>query len=163
MTVFRKKKPLEAPPVIAAPMPAAPVADPPSKTETTLKLDLPDVFAFHQDATKAQVPPRTLPGVDEEAGPAPGRGTVLLVETDDEVRRLMSRLLQYEGFRLLTATCLAEARALLQERTADFVLARRACVPLNLETDIALRELRKKTLVRIVDEFNELILGQVVD
>lgn len=36
-------------------------------------------------------------------------------------------------------------------------------MPPNLETEIALRDLRTQTDVRIVDDFSELILGQVVD
>jgi len=156
MSLFSKKPPA-APPVLPAPPPLKP------KTETILKLDLPDVFAFHGDATKAKTAARQMPGTVEESKPTTRRGVVVLVESDDEVRRLISRLLQYEGFQLQTVTCLAEARELLKETTADFVLARRACVPLNLQTEIALREIRKKASVRIVDEFNELILGQVVD
>lgn len=164
MKLFSKKKEQPLPPVITTP-PASPAAELPKspKTETILKLDLPDVFAFQQDATKSAAPARPRPSAGEEVKPLPGRGTVLLVESDDEVRRLMSRLLQHEGFHLQTATCLAEARTMLAETPADFVLARRACVPLNLQTEIALREVRKKAFVRVVDEFSDLILGQVVD
>jgi response regulator RpfG family c-di-GMP phosphodiesterase len=159
MSLFSKKpKPVAPPPVLAAP---PPVEQP--KTETILKLNLPDVFAFHEDATKAKTKARPVPGAAEDLHSKTSRGSIVLVESDDEVRRLLSRLLQYEGFALRTATCLAEARTLVEELPADFVLARRTCVPPHLQTEIALREIRKHATVRVVDEFSELMLGQVVD
>jgi len=157
MKLFSRKK---QPP--ASPPPSPPAISPsptPAKTETALKLQLPDVFAFQQDPTRAP----TVSRAAEEAAATKSRGVILLVESDNEVRRLISRLFQQEGYQLLTATCLAEAREILKEQPADYVLARRACVPLNLETDIVLRDIRQKIPVRIVDEFSELILGQVVD
>lgn len=160
MNLFSRKKPPPPPPPATVPTPKE-IRSP--KTETILKLDLPDVFAFQQDVTKVAMPTRSLPGAVEEGTAKVGRGTIVLVESDDEVRRLLSRLFQYEGFHLLTVSCLAEARALLKEQPVDFVLARRACVPANLQTEIALREVRKKASTRIVDEFSDLILGQVVD
>jgi len=170
MSLFSRKKtppspPPPSPPVSpeparpAAPAPSSPL--PPSKTETVLKLELPDVFAYQNDATRsslAAVSPQNLPILSQRS-----RGTIVLVESNDEVRRLLSRLLQQEGYVLHTVTCLAEAREFLREQPADFVLARRACVPLNLETDIALRDVRQKAHTRIVDDFGEMILGQVVD
>ena len=121
--------------------------------ETTfLKVDLPDIFAYNNDETK-------LPALVAQRQ----RGRVLLVESDDEIRRLLSRLLVHEGYAVQTATCLAEAREISKEFLATSLLARRACVPLNLQTEQAVRDLQAKTDVRIVDEFTDLILGQVVD
>ena len=121
--------------------------------ETTfLKVDLPDLFAYKNDETK-------LPATATQRQ----RGRVLLVESDDEIRRLLSRLLVHEGYGVQTATCLAEAREIIKEFSATSLLARRACVPLNSQTEQAVRDLQAKTDVRIVDEFTDLILGQVVD
>lgn len=153
MSLFSRKK---SPPSPATHKPP-PVQSP--KPETVLKLELPDVFAYQKDATRSSLMP-SVPGSEEIKR---SRGVVLLVESNDEIRRLLSRLLQQEGYALHTATCLAEAREFLREGRADFVLARRACVPLNLETDIAVRDIRQKARVRIVDDFSEMILGQVVD
>ena len=158
MKLFSKKKETPVPP----PIPRSTASEKP-KTETILKLDLPDVFAFQEDATKAKTAARIAPDTVADTNGLTTRGTVVLVESDDEARRLMSRLLQYEGYTLHTVSCLAEAREMLKATPATFVLARRACVPLNLQTEIALREVRKQTSVRIVDEFSDLILGQVVD
>jgi response regulator RpfG family c-di-GMP phosphodiesterase len=154
MSLFSKKKPPAPPPLQpSAPPPLPPMVAPKPKADSVLKLELPDVFAFRNDATRA----------GDDLKPKHSRGTILLVETNDEIRRLLARLFQQEGYLLLTATCLAEAREMLKDRPADYVLARRACVPLNIETDIALRDLNQKTHVRIVDDFGELMLGQVVD
>jgi response regulator RpfG family c-di-GMP phosphodiesterase len=157
MSLFSRKKPEEPPPPPPAQPP--PPRSQPSKADSTLKLELPDVFAFREDATRASIAAR----VSDETKLEQGRGFVLLVESDDEIRRLLSRLLQHEGYTLHTVTCLAEAREALKTQPAGFVLARRACVPLNLDTDIALRDVRQKANVRVVDDFSELILGQVVD
>lgn len=154
MSLFSKKKsPPAAPPVTP---PVAPAPPAPPKTENILKLPLPDVFAFQRDATRPEL------GGDRRRRKR-DRGVILLVETDDEIRRLLSRLLQHEAYELRSATCLAEAREMLKEQPADYVLARRACVPLNLETQIVLQDISRKVRVRIVDEFSDLIMGQVVD
>jgi CheY-like chemotaxis protein len=158
MNFFSKKKP-PAPP----PPPVAAPPEPEPRTETILKLNLPDVFAFQEDATKAKTRLRAVPGAVDEVPAKSARGSIVLVESDDEIRRLLSRLLQYEGFALRTATCLAEARTLVEELPADYVLARRTCVPPNLQSEVALREIGKHADIRVVDEFTELMLGQVVD
>jgi len=164
MGLFSKKK--DSPP----PPPPPPVAPPPpaegkTGTETVdLKLNLPNVFAFAQDETKAKgLARKAVPTAAEESQTRRRRGRILLVETDAEICRLLSRLFQYEGYDVQTASCLAEARELIKETPAQFLIARRTCVPVNLQTEIALRELRAKTDVRIVDEFSDLMLGQVVD
>jgi response regulator RpfG family c-di-GMP phosphodiesterase len=160
MGLFTRKKDsaaVAAPPVMVAPPPVPKVV----KNDSVLKLDLPNIFAYDDDATKAKVAPRRAN--DEDAKSKTTAGTIVLVESDDEVQRLICRLLQNEGYQIFTVTCLAEARAMLKESNADYLLARRACVPVNLQTELVLRDLMDKTKVRIVDEFSELLLGQVVD
>jgi response regulator RpfG family c-di-GMP phosphodiesterase len=161
MGLFSKKKtasslPVQPPPVVVAPPSVV-------KNDSVLKLDLPDIFAYDNDATKAKVAQRRPGLADDDEKTDISVGTIVLVESDDEVRRLISRLLQNEGYEIVATTCLAEARAILKETPAEYLLARRACVPVNLQTELVLRDLMAKTKVRIVDEFNELLLGQVVD
>ncbi|NQU12005.1 DUF4388 domain-containing protein [bacterium] len=166
MALFGKKRtatagsPPGAPPVLDGSAAAAPQTDARSEAGP-LKLDLPDIFAFDADETKARA--RRAPAADPEPSTSGRRGTVLLVESDDEIGRLLGRLLQYEGYSVAKAACLNEARTMLKEVAADFVLARRACVPRNLQTEIALRDVAGRSTVRIVDDFSELMLGQVVD
>ena len=165
MRLFGKKTNVaDRPPILPAARPTAPgtAKTSPVKNDSVLKVDLPDMFAFQQDQTRA-------PGSGKKPAAAPDgvspqcRGTILLVETDDEVCRLISRLLQHEGYNVVKAVCLAEAREMVREVAVDYLLARRASVPLNLQTEIALRDLGAQTTVRIVDDFPELFLGQVVD
>lgn len=163
MTLFSKKKEriVAAPPVIQV---TPPSPDALARNESVdLKVDLPNVFAFDQDETKSKALPRKAVPSGEEGPAKRNRGRILLVETDDEICRLLSRLLQYEGYEVQKASCLAEAREQIKTAPADFLLARRTCVPMNLQTEIALRDLRGKTAIRIVDEFSDLMLGQVVD
>ena len=161
MGLFSKKHNEPRPPAPPSPPPSSlpKLAGPPLVRETIppretafLKVDLPDIFAYNHDETK-------LPAT----ATLRQRGQVLLVESDDEIRRLLSRLLAHEGYAVQTATCLAEARETIKEFSATFLLARRACLPLNSQTEQAVRDLQAKTDVRIVDEFTDLILGQVVD
>ena len=164
MGLFSKKNSDPRPPAPPSPQPAppSPPPKPPSprpveevlapRETAFLKVDLPDIFAYNNDETK-------LPALVAQRQ----RGRVLLVESDDEIRRLLSRLLVHEGYAVQTATCLAEAREISKEFSATSLLARRACVPLNSQTEQAVRDLQAKTDVRIVDEFTDLILGQVVD
>jgi response regulator RpfG family c-di-GMP phosphodiesterase len=91
------------------------------------------------------------------------RGVVLLVESDDEICRLIARLLHCEGYMVLKTSTLAEARLLLCETHADLLLARRASVPQDLDNELLLHEIAAKTATRIVDNYSELMLGQVVD
>ncbi len=161
MKLFAKKAAEPAPAPAPAPPVAAPTAPPARDTESVLKLDLPDVFAYEQHETRAK--PAARRAADADTDSLPTRGTVLLVEGDEEVCRLVSRLLQHEGFSVVKTTCLAEARAAMNDVRPDFLLARRHSVPLNLQTEHVLRELSGKTDVRVVDDFSELMLGQVVD
>ena len=146
----RSPAPPSALPKLLSPPPVRETIAP--RDTTFLKVDLPDVFAYHHDETKLPVT-----AIQRQ------RGQVLLVESDDEIRRLLSRLLAHEGYAVQTATCLAEAREIIKEFSATSLLARRACLPLNSQTEQAVRDLQAKTDVRIVDEFTDLILGQVVD
>jgi response regulator RpfG family c-di-GMP phosphodiesterase len=137
-----------------------------TQQEQTLKLELPDIFAFSEDPTKARMPTRKnrLPGQSvEEPGSDQIRGVIVLVESDDEVCRLIARLLDYEGYTVLKTSCLAEARILLRETNANLLLARRSSIPQNLESELVLHELEAKTTIRVVDNYSELMLGQVVD
>ena len=161
MGLFSKKHNEPRPPAPPSPPPSSlpklpsspPVGETVAPRETAfLKVDLPDVFAYHHNETKLPIT------VTQRQ-----RGQVLLVESDDEIRRLLSRLLAHEGYAVQTATCLAEAREIIKEFSATSLLARRACLPLNSQTEQAVRDLQVKTDVRIVDEFTDLILGQVVD
>jgi len=157
MGLFSRKHNEPRPPAPPSSLPKllcpSPVRETIAPRDTTfLKVDLPDVFAYHHDETKLAV-----------TATQRQRGQVLLVESDDEIRRLLSRLLAHEGYAVQTATCLAEARDIIKEFSATSLLARRACVPLNSQTEQAIRDLQAKTDVRIVDEFTDLILGQVVD
>jgi response regulator RpfG family c-di-GMP phosphodiesterase len=162
MSLFGKKSPPPAPLPPSLPPPLPPTAVKPHSDDTVLKLNLPDVFAFDQDETRAKRSgkgKRSTPDADDRAG----RGTIVLVETDEEVLRLMSRLLEHDGFTIFTASCLSEARTVVAEHHADFLLARRQSVPLNLQTEHVLRDLHSKVTVRVVDDFSELMLGQVID
>ena len=138
---------------------------PPQAADERLHVDLPDLFAFQDDDTRARLTSRRPdPALERDESPAaPARGRILLVEGDDEVCRLVSRLLGHEGYQVLTASCLAEARVRLQEERVDHLIARRESVPANANTDLILRDLRSQTDVRIVDTFSALMLGQVVD
>jgi len=158
MNLFAKKAKSPVPPA-TPPAPAPPIPDF-AKTNTSLKLDLPDVFAYDEHETKVR--PTLRRGASEEDAASRARGTVLLVESDEEVCRLISRLLQHEGFVVVKASCLAEASTAMNDIPVDFLLARRQSVPLNLQAEHVLRDLSAKTDVRIVDDFSELMLGQVV-
>jgi response regulator RpfG family c-di-GMP phosphodiesterase len=161
MKLFAKKaKEPAAPPPAALPVPP-PVLAPAELEDPALKLNLPNVFEFDASETKVKTAGKRRRA--EEADDTLVRGTILLVESDEEILRLMSRFLSHEGYTLLKATCLAEARTLLASERADYVLARRQCVPLNTQTEHILRDLHAKTQVRIVDDFSELLLGQVID
>jgi response regulator RpfG family c-di-GMP phosphodiesterase len=142
-------------------LPASASAPLPAPPDQALKLNLPNLFEFQDSETRAKPSAKCPSAADEDSGLS--RGTLLLVESDEEIQRLLSRLLKHEGYRLLTASCLAEARALVEGERADYVLARRQCVPVNPKTEQILRDLQNKTRVRIVDDFSELILGQIID
>jgi response regulator RpfG family c-di-GMP phosphodiesterase len=161
----RKPAPPQPPPltpeVLAAHAPTAPPKPDPQLNETSLKLNLPDVFAFDEDETKAKLNGKRRKTDDDPA--VRSRGSILLVESDEEVCRLIARLLEHEGYQIAKASCLAEAKTALNDFPADYLLARRHCVPLNLQTEHVLRDLHTKTSVRIVDDFSELLLGQVID
>ncbi|MSR65731.1 MAG: response regulator transcription factor, partial [Verrucomicrobiae bacterium] len=77
--------------------------DPVADVESALKLDLPDIFAYAADRTKARLPTRNMNGngSDDHETPQQIRGSLLLVESDEEVARLVSRLLQYEGYEVI--------------------------------------------------------------
>jgi response regulator RpfG family c-di-GMP phosphodiesterase len=158
-----------SPPAAATPNPPLPPVSPtaPQKTEDkVLKVSLPDIFAFRDDQTMVKMSRRfrnSLPGVDGVEEPGALRGNILLVESDAEVCRLISRLLHHEGYSVVKASCLAEARAIVKEQTVDYLMARRVCVPVNVQTETALREIEGHTTIRIIDNFTELMLGQVVD
>ncbi|MBF5045494.1 response regulator [Aggregicoccus sp. 17bor-14] len=62
--------------------------------------------------------PEALPQVPDDGS----RHSVLLVEDDVDLGHLVQRLLSQEGYRVLRAHTLAEARALLAVRTPDAVL-----------------------------------------
>ncbi|MCG3147300.1 MAG: hypothetical protein PCFJNLEI_00739 [Verrucomicrobiae bacterium] len=163
MGLFSKKeKPaVAAPPPLPPPAPAAAVPPPPNLDDSVLKLNLPNLFEYDNHETKAK--PNGKRRTDAAAEARQVRGTILLVESDEEVRRLISRLLEHENYHVATASCLAEAKSALADQPADFLLARRHCVPLNLQTEHILRDLHTKTSVRIIDDFSELLLGQVID
>jgi response regulator RpfG family c-di-GMP phosphodiesterase len=161
---FLRKKSDEKPPSPPAPPKSEEAATTAPPKKEALKVNLPDIFAYEKDETKAKLPQKKhAVEPEEETAPRQIRGSIMLVESDDEVRRLISRLLEHEGFRVLKATCLAEARTMIKDVLVDFLLARRESVPLNLQTERVLREIESKTHVRIVDNFSELMLGQVVD
>jgi len=162
MGFFTKKEKLP-PPVPPTPPPVvlAPAAPTPHLDESVLKLNLPDIFAYDKDETKS--PSNARNSVNETADAPPPNGTIVLVESDEEVARLLSRLLQHEGYSVIKTSCLAEAKTALQDVVADFLLARRQSVPLNLQTEHVLRELSSKVSIRVVDDFSELMLGQVID
>ena len=107
----------------------------------------------------------TVGGADTDPAAQVGqmRGVVVLVESDDEICRLIARLLDCEGYMVLKTSNLAEAQMLLRETHADLLLARRASVPQNLDNELLLHEIEAKTIVRIVDNYSELMLGQVLD
>ena len=161
MKLFGKsaKAPQPPAPVAVAP-PVVPVAHP-ELDESSLKLNLPDVFAYDKCETKNKSNGKRRRSEDEDDRVQ--RGTILLVESDDEICRLIARLLQHEGYAVVRTTCLAEAKIALAESPADFLLARRQCVPLNTQTEHILRGLHNKISVRIIDDFSELLLGQVID
>lgn len=165
MGLFTKKAKLLPPPLPAVPPAPEPLNPAPAPDqnldESVLKLNLPNIFAFDDDETKAKFNGRA-PANEDESGP-PLNGTIVLVESDEEVGRLLSRLLQYEGYTVIRASCLAEAKTVLHDVVADFLLARRQSVPLNLQTEHILRELSSKVSIRVVDDFSELMLGQVID
>jgi response regulator RpfG family c-di-GMP phosphodiesterase len=147
-------------------LPPVPPTVPQETEDKVLKVSLPDIFAFRDDQTLVKMSRRfrsSLPGADgvEETGAL--RGNILLVESDAEVCRLISRLLHHEGYSVFKAVCLAEARAIVKEQNVDYLMARRICVPVNVQTETALREIEGYTTVRIIDNFTELMLGQVVD
>ncbi|MEI6082730.1 MAG: response regulator [Verrucomicrobiota bacterium] len=163
MGLFSKKAKAPAPagPATAtaeAPPPAAPAHD---LDESALKLNLPNIFEFDKHETKSPTKTRNL--ITDPAEGAAVHGTIVLVESDEEIRRLLSRLLQHEGYTIIRASCLAEAKTALADVGADFLLARRQSVPLNLQTERVLRELATKVNIRIVDDFTQLMLGQVID
>lgn len=130
-----------------------------------LKVDLPDLFAYAADESKAKLPQRrkSKTRIDEQDGLSVTRGSVLLVESDDEVARLVTRILNYEGYQVTRATCMAEAEPMLEQGRCDFLLARRLSVPSNAGTGEILKRVERQTIVRIVDNFTDLMLGQVID
>ena len=59
---------------------------------------------------------------DARAASAPGRRTILLVEDDDDLARVLRRMLVTEGYRLVRAATLAEAEELLAYEQPSVVL-----------------------------------------
>jgi len=136
----------------------------------TVKIDLREVIAYahdpavglpgHRVASPTFVPPMAHP---TQSMPLPIKrqsvGTVLLIEKDTEVHRLVSQMLQREGYAVLTASYVAEARTVLASTKADYLVARRESLPVSAETELFLREIGGTTNVRIVNNFSELMLN----
>ncbi len=74
-------------------------------------------FTLPLDAPAAAAAPAPAASVADDS-----RHCVLLVEDDEQVGRLMQRLLGHEGYRVLRARTLREARAQLSQRSPDAVL-----------------------------------------
>src|SRR5258706_4854929 len=105
----------------------------PERRNEQIKINLPDIFAYVRDETRAQI--QRVRSVNGHArnGKSSGRvqGRNLRVESDEEARRLVAQLLQNDGYEVETVTCLAEARDPLRSDNVDLLLARPECVPTN--------------------------------
>src|ERR1051325_1409185 len=126
-----------------------------------VKLGLAEIVPFRQKASQplASQTQRTEPPLDEAVTTV--TRSVLLIEPDEEISRLLSKLLAREGCRVTTATGLAAARMILEKD--QLVVVRRDSLPLDLEAEKALHELETQTKVQIVDHFSDWLAGQAVD
>lgn len=134
--------------------------------ETMLRQDTPEDFyltAMPIMTSLTQSVPvagSSQPDIGVAIGSDSMRGTVVLVEIQDEICRLITRLLEIDGYMVLKTSSLAEARILLRETTANLMLTRRRNISKTVEADLILHELESKTTIRIVDNYTELMLGR---
>ncbi len=63
-----------------------------------------------------------MPPTETNAGTAPDLPSVLVVDDDEEIRRLLDRYLSGHGFRVVSAGSAAESRAAISSRPIDLVL-----------------------------------------
>jgi PAS domain S-box-containing protein len=106
----------------ASALPAGPQATAPSPRRTATEARATEARATEAGATQVRAPPAPRAAAEAAEHPAPTGPTLLLVEDDEDVRRMLSRLLLHEGYRVLVAADGVEAEALARRHAGDIAL-----------------------------------------
>lgn len=139
----------------------------------TVKIDLAEVVNYAQKTGAAlprrpspapsHNPPLPTPAISTqkvaEIARRPALGSIVLIERDAEVYRNVAAMLQHEGYTVFRAGFVGEARGVIANAKADYLVARRDSLPVSAETELFLREISGSTHVRIVNNFSELVLN----
>ena len=116
------------------------------------------------DVLRVALPPLAMLGAaagGDTAGLAAREpaGRALLLEPDDELQRLVAKLLAHNGFEVRRAYTWNEALDVLAHERIDLLLTRNASINDNVHRE-TIRRLRQGVSVRIVDDYGALLAGQ---
>lgn len=130
-----------------------------------LKVNLPDVFRFQKEKLSTATSRRGMAEASRERR-TQGRQQqlILLIEGDDEIQRLIWKLLTNENYQVLKAASWEEAAAILDKGNPmpTSVLVRKQMLLANPAMERGLEKWRTSVDVKMVDDYSELFMGQVV-
>ncbi len=142
-----------------------PSSIPKASGPTRLKVNLPDVFRFQKEKLSKSTTRRGMAEASrEKREQARQQQVILLIEGDDEVQRLIWKLLANENYQVLKAASWEEAAAILDKGNPmpTSVLVRKQMLLANIAMERALEKWRATVDVKMVDDYSELFMGQVV-
>lgn len=130
-----------------------------------LKVNLPDVFRFQKEKLSKATTRRGMAEASREKRKQNRQQQlILLIEGDDEVLRLISKLLTNENYMVLKAASWEESAAILDKGNPmpTSVLVRKQMLLANPAMERALEKWQTAIDIKMVDDYSELFMGQVV-
>jgi len=142
-----------------------PSSIPKSSGAPRLKVNLPDVFRFQKEKLSKATSRRGLAEASrEKRKQTRQQQLILLIEGDDEVQRLIWKLLASENYQVLKAASWEEAAVILDKGNPmpTSVMVRKQMLLANPAMERGLEKWRASVDVKMVDDYSELFMGQVV-
>jgi response regulator RpfG family c-di-GMP phosphodiesterase len=130
-----------------------------------LKVNLPDVFRFQKEKlAKATTRKGMAEASREKRKQGRQQQLILLIEGDDEVQRLIWKLLANENYQVLKAASWEEAAAILDKGNPmpTSILVRKQMLLASPSMERSLEKWRVTVDIKMVDDYSELFMGQVV-
>jgi len=130
-----------------------------------LKVNLPDVFRFQKEKLSKSTTRRGVAEASrEKRKQSRQQQLILLIESDDEVQRLIWKLLTNENYQVLKAASWEESAAILDKGNPmpTSVLVRKQMLLANSAMEHGLEKWRVNVDIKMVDDYSELFMGQVV-